>query len=62
MIEQSLVKVSGSSLAVGADCRAGRANLRYLSPAVTQIGEEVAAMPLYDAHMLRTYVSRSASL
>ena len=54
-----LERVGGTGLAIGSGCQLGNAPLRYLSPAVTKIGEETAAMPLYDAHMLRTYVSRS---
>ncbi|WP_296416847.1 FAD/NAD(P)-binding protein [Pseudooctadecabacter sp.] len=46
-------------LRVGEACRTGLAAVRYLSPSVTQIGDDVMAMPLYDAHMLRAYVDRS---
>ncbi len=63
MIAQNLIrKLPGNSLATGSGSRAGSSALRYLSPAVTQIGPETVAMPLYDAHMLRTYVARSAQL
>ncbi|MEM8576211.1 MAG: FAD/NAD(P)-binding protein [Pseudomonadota bacterium] len=47
-------------LAVGPGCGTADARLRYLSPSVTRIGDEVMAMPLYDAHMLRTYVARAS--
>lgn len=46
-------------LKVGARCRTNQPNIRYLSPAVTEIGDEVMAMPLYDAHMLRTYARQA---
>ena len=46
-------------LSVGERCLTGLPNVRYLSPSVTEIGDEVMAMPLYDAHMLRTYARRS---
>ncbi|APX12895.1 FAD/NAD(P)-binding protein [Tateyamaria omphalii] len=49
----------GGGLQVGAGCRTSAPNIRYLSPAVSEIGDEVVAMPLYDAHMLRSYVARS---
>ncbi|MEL7463937.1 MAG: FAD/NAD(P)-binding protein [Pseudomonadota bacterium] len=48
----------GLRVGTGALTKAG--GVRHLSPATTVIGEEVAAMPLYDAHMLRTYVARVA--
>ncbi|MEM6759004.1 MAG: FAD/NAD(P)-binding protein [Pseudomonadota bacterium] len=60
LLEQKLIEVvDGSALATAADCRLADPRLRYLSPAVTRIGQEAVAMPLYDAHMLRTYVARS---
>ncbi len=37
----------------------GLEGVRHLSPATTVIGDEVVAMPLYDAHMLREYVRRA---
>ncbi|MEL6921034.1 MAG: FAD/NAD(P)-binding protein [Pseudomonadota bacterium] len=62
LIAQKLIKVvDGTGLATGAGCALGHPKLRYLSPAVTKIGQETVAMPLYDAHMLRSYVSRTAS-
>ncbi len=60
LIAQRLIEVvDGTGLATGAGCKLGDTTLRYLSPAVTRIGQETVAMPLYDAHMLRAYVSRS---
>ncbi len=47
-------------LKVGTALKTALPNVRFLSPAVTVIGDEVMAMPLYDAHMLRTYVERSS--
>ncbi|MEN0087329.1 MAG: FAD/NAD(P)-binding protein, partial [Pseudomonadota bacterium] len=55
-----LTVASGNGLVTGARCQLSDPRVRYLSPAVTRIGEETIAMPLYDAHMLRTYVTRSA--
>ncbi len=48
-----------SGLKVGQGCQLGTTAVRYLSPAVSEIGDEVVAMPLYDAHMLRSYVARA---
>ncbi len=56
-----ITALDGGSLAIGPRCQLGDAKLRYLSPAVTKIGDETVAMPLYDAHMLRTYVGRSTA-
>ena len=53
--------VESGGLATGPNCQLGVAGLRYLSPAVTRLGNETVAMPLYDAHMLRTYVRRSTA-
>ncbi|MEO0915173.1 MAG: hypothetical protein AAFY59_19665, partial [Pseudomonadota bacterium] len=49
-------------LEVGAGCRTGLGAVRHLSPATTVIGEEVMAMPLYDAHMLRTLAARACGV
>ncbi|MEO0386243.1 MAG: FAD/NAD(P)-binding protein [Pseudomonadota bacterium] len=49
----------GTALAVGAGLSAGGPRIRYLSPAVAEIGGDVMAMPLYDAHMLRQAVARA---
>lgn len=46
-------------LVTGDKCQTGIAGVRHLSPATTVIGDEVMAMPLYDAHMLRTYAARA---
>ncbi|KIC49525.1 FAD/NAD(P)-binding protein [Tateyamaria sp. ANG-S1] len=61
MLAQGLLSRShvGGGLQVGAGCKTSAPNVRYLSPAVSEIGAEVIAMPLYDAHMLRSYVARS---
>ncbi|MEJ6395807.1 FAD/NAD(P)-binding protein [Gymnodinialimonas sp. 2305UL16-5] len=49
-------------LKVGAGCRTKAAAVRHLSPATTVIGDEAMAMPLYDAHMLRTYAARAQQI
>lgn len=54
----SKCEVSGG-LVTGAQCETGMSGVRHLSPATTVIGSEVMAMPLYDAHMLRTYAARA---
>ncbi|MBY5933750.1 FAD/NAD(P)-binding protein [Tateyamaria omphalii] len=61
MLAQGLLSRShvGGGLQVGAGCHTTAQAVRYLSPAVSEIGDEVVAMPLYDAHMLRSYVARS---
>ncbi|MEL6684417.1 MAG: FAD/NAD(P)-binding protein [Pseudomonadota bacterium] len=46
-------------LEVGARCMTGVPNVRHLSPATTVIGDEVMPMPLYDAHLLRTWAARA---
>ncbi len=46
-------------LEVGARCMTGVPNVRHLSPATTVIGDEVMPMPLYDAHLLRTWAGRA---
>lgn len=62
LLDQGLITRTSAKggLKVGAGCRTRAPQIRYLSPAVSMIGAEVVAMPLYDAHMLRTYVGRSA--
>jgi len=63
LLAQTLITTCDTTrgLVVGAGCRAGDRRLRYLSPSVSRIGDEVMAMPLYDAHMLRTYAARAAA-
>ncbi|GFE48919.1 hypothetical protein So717_06720 [Roseobacter cerasinus] len=62
LLRQGLIDRNRSGgLVIDAKCQTKAPNLRYLSPAVVQLGEEVVAMPLYDAHMLRTYVARAVS-
>ncbi|MEL6689466.1 MAG: hypothetical protein AAFP28_04035 [Pseudomonadota bacterium] len=46
-------------LVTGPGCETGIKGVRQLSPATTVFGDEVMAMPLYDAHMLRTYARRT---
>ena len=53
--------VSGG-IAVGNGCMTRIPGLRFLSPATTVIGDEVMPMPLYDAHLLRTWAARANSL
>lgn len=62
MLRQGLIEVCPISrgLKVGAQCRTKAPMVRHLSPATTVIGEDVTAMPLYDAHMLRTYAARAS--
>ena len=61
LLEQGLIARSPSGgLTTCEGCQSRAGNIRYLSPAVTQIGDEVVAMPLYDAHMQRTYVGRGS--
>ena len=48
-------------IVTGPNLHTGVPGLRYLSPSVTVIGDEVMAMPLYDAHMLRSYVRRAGA-
>lgn len=61
MLAQGLIGTCPVSkgLAVGPQCETAAPGVRYLSPATTVIGDEVMAMPLYDAHMLRTYAARA---
>ena len=50
-----------NGIVTGARCMTGMSGVRHLSPATITIGGEVMAMPLYDAHMLRTYARRAYS-
>ena len=61
MLEQGLIDICPVSkgLRVGPHCATKAPVVRHLSPATTVIGDEVMAMPLYDAHMLRTYAQRA---
>ncbi len=64
MLAKSIIKICPISrgIKVGALCQTTLPGVRYLSPAVTEIGDEPMAMPLYDAHMLRTYAARANGL
>ncbi|MEJ6404412.1 FAD/NAD(P)-binding protein [Yoonia sp. 2307UL14-13] len=64
MLAKSVIEICPVSrgIKVGAVCQTTLPGVRYLSPAVTEIGEEPIAMPLYDAHMLRTYAARANGL
>ncbi|MEM1364377.1 MAG: FAD/NAD(P)-binding protein [Pseudomonadota bacterium] len=64
LLGQGLIEraAAGGGLKVGDRCQTGAPHVRYLSPAVTVIGAETTAMPLYDAHMLRTYVERAKAV
>lgn len=44
---------------VGEGCQTNMPGMRYLSPAVTVIGEEVMPMPLYDVHLLCKWAARA---
>lgn len=46
-------------IAVGQGCQTKIAGVRFLSPATTVIGDDVMPMPLYDAHLLRTWAARA---
>jgi len=46
-------------IAVGAGLEANLPGLRYLSPAVTEIGDRVMPLPLYDLATLRDHVRRA---
>ncbi|WP_147125189.1 FAD/NAD(P)-binding protein [Shimia ponticola] len=46
-------------IVVGSGCKASVPGLRYLSPATTEIGDEVMPMPLYDANLLRVWARRA---
>lgn len=62
LLRQGLIaRNRAGGLIIGPKCQTKAPNLRYLSPAVVQLGDEVVAMPLCDAHMLRTYVAKAAS-
>ncbi len=44
---------------VGTNLNTKVKGLRHLSPATTVIGDEVLAMPAYDAHVLRAWIGRA---
>ncbi|MGQ3488664.1 FAD/NAD(P)-binding protein [Roseovarius pacificus] len=49
----------GAGVITGPDLAAGPAGLRYLTPAVMQIGERVMPFPLYDLGVLRAEAARA---
>ncbi len=63
LIEAQIIDICQTSggIVVGENCSTKLENVRFLSPATTIIGDEVMAMPLYDAHLLRSWVKRSNS-
>lgn len=61
LIEDRIIDICQTSggIVVGKKCSTKYKKLRFLSPATTIIGGEVMPMPLYDAHLLRSWVKRS---
>jgi hypothetical protein len=59
LISRGWIERVGQGLRVGAGLETRIPGLRYLSPAVTEIGDEVMALPLYDVERLTTYVRRA---
>ncbi|MEP2978836.1 MAG: FAD/NAD(P)-binding protein [Lentilitoribacter sp.] len=61
LVEDQLIDICQTSggIVVGKKCATKLKNVRFLSPATTIIGDEVMAMPLYDAHLLRSWVKRA---
>lgn len=61
LIEDKVIDICQTSggIVVGENCATKLKNVRFLSPATTIIGDEVMAMPLYDAHLLRSWVKRA---
>lgn len=61
MIDQGWISICPVTrgLQVGDRCATGLPGVRHLSPATTVIGDEVMPMPLYDAHLLRTWAARA---
>ena len=61
LIEDQVIDICQTSggIVVGENCATKLKNVRFLSPATTIIGDEVMAMPLYDAHLLRSWVKRA---
>lgn len=60
LISRGWIERIGQGLRVGAGLETRIPGLRYLSPAVTEIGDEVMALPLYDVDRLTTYVRRAS--
>jgi len=60
LISRGWIEKVGQGLRVGARLETRIPGLRYLSPAVTEIGDEVIALPLYDVDRLTTYVRRAS--
>lgn len=59
LISRGWIERVGQGLRVGAGLETRIPGLRYLSPAVTEIRDEVMALPLYDVDRLTTYVRRA---
>ncbi len=61
LIAQNIIKICPISrgIEVQSGCATALKNTRYLSPAITVVGDEVMPMPLYDAHFLRTWAKRT---
>ncbi|MBO6920364.1 MAG: FAD/NAD(P)-binding protein [Rhizobiaceae bacterium] len=64
LIEDRVIDICQTSggIAVGEGCATKLENIRFLSPATTIIGAEIMPMPLYDAHLLRSWVKRANGL
>ena len=63
LIEDRVIDICQTSggIDVGENCSTKLDNVRFLSPATTIIGGDIMPMPLYDAHLLRSWVKRSNS-
>lgn len=61
MLRQGLISLCPvtKGVRVGPGCQTAAPGVRYLSPVTSEIGGDVLAMPLFDAHMLRAYVARA---
>ncbi len=61
LIDRDWVSICNRSggIRVNDGCQTNMPGVRYLSPATTVIGDEVMPMPLYDAHLLRTWAARA---
>lgn len=64
LIEDHIIDICQTSggIVVGKGCTTAYKNVRFLSPATTIIGDEIMPMPLYDAHLLRSWVKRANGL
>ncbi|WP_424969276.1 FAD/NAD(P)-binding protein [Dinoroseobacter sp. S76] len=63
MLRQGMITLCPTTkgIRVGPGCQTAAPGVRYLSPVTSEIGGDVVAMPLFDAHMLRAYVARAGA-